>query len=142
MLLSRLEGTRRGGKGWMARCPAHTDKSASLSVAETSDGTVLLHCFAGCHALSIVQAVGLTMADLFPNKPKPATPEERRENRRAVLQADWNAALGVLSHEATVVLCAAAYAQRGEDLADDDHHRLDVAVERIHAAREVLRGGH
>ncbi len=141
LLLSRMESARRSGKGWTARCPSHTDKTASLSIAETSDGTVLLHCFAGCPALSIVQAVGLTMADLFPNKLKPATPAERRENRRVMLQADWNAALGVLSHEATVVLCAAAYAQQGDVLSDDDNDRLDVSVQRIHAAREVLRGG-
>lgn len=32
MLLSRLERVRQYGKGWSARCPAHQDRQASLSV--------------------------------------------------------------------------------------------------------------
>ncbi len=111
-----------------------------MALKETTDGTVLIHCYAGCNALAIVQAVGLNLADLFPNRLKPITPEERRVARRATLHADWNAALGVLCREATVVQCAAAYPQRDEALTDDDHLRLDVAVKRIVAAREVLSG--
>ena len=32
---------RRSGSGWMAKCPAHDDKTPSLSIGET-DGKVLL----------------------------------------------------------------------------------------------------
>jgi len=36
-----------GGLG-MARCPAHDDRSPSLSLGEGQGGRLLLHCFAGC----------------------------------------------------------------------------------------------
>ena len=50
----------------MARCPAHDDKTASLSISEGSDRKVLLHCHAGCIAESVCTACGLRFADLFP----------------------------------------------------------------------------
>lgn len=50
----------------MAKCPAHDDKSPSLSVRETEDGRVLIHCHAGCGASDVLAAIGLTLADLFP----------------------------------------------------------------------------
>ena len=63
-LLSRLEAVRPVKGGWQARCPAHPDKSPSLSITE-SDGRVLLKCFAGCETSAIVAAMGLEMSDLF-----------------------------------------------------------------------------
>lgn len=67
LILSRLDGviTRSNGQ-YLARCPAHEDKSPSLSVRETDDGTILIHCFAGCAAYDITSAVGLNLSDLFP----------------------------------------------------------------------------
>ncbi len=71
ILLSRLEGVRDRGHGrWMASCCSglHDDRNPSLSIHETADGTVLIKCFAGCSAAEIVAGVGLTLADLFPEK--------------------------------------------------------------------------
>ena len=48
----------------MAFCPAHDDRNASLSV-HVSDGRILLHCHAGCSTEDVVNALGLTMSDLF-----------------------------------------------------------------------------
>ena len=31
-ILTRLNGVRRSGEGWTAKCPAHEDKQSSLSV--------------------------------------------------------------------------------------------------------------
>ena len=56
VLLSRLEGVRNAGKGYTARCPAHKDRSASLSIAEGRDGRALVKCFAGCDMLAVVQS--------------------------------------------------------------------------------------
>ncbi|MCC6223447.1 MAG: hypothetical protein IT201_08160 [Thermoleophilia bacterium] len=67
-LLGRLEGVRRSGDGWTARCPAHEDRHASLSVGEGADGRALVHCHAGCPAESVVRSVGLALADLFPDE--------------------------------------------------------------------------
>ncbi|MDQ7041119.1 MAG: hypothetical protein Q9M35_09275 [Rhodothermus sp.] len=56
---------RRGiRRKWTARCPAHDDRNPSLSIAETTDGRILLHCFAGCLPEQVLQAVGLSWRDL------------------------------------------------------------------------------
>ena len=66
MLLAKLPGARKAGKGWSARCPAHHDRRASLSVSEGDDGAALVKCHAGCNASAILAAIGMTLADLFP----------------------------------------------------------------------------
>lgn len=65
-VLDRLRGVGPSGIGHTAKCPAHDDRHASLSVALGDDGRVLLHCHAGCTVDAVCRAVGLTMADLFP----------------------------------------------------------------------------
>jgi hypothetical protein len=65
-VLSHLQGVRRSGEGWMARCSHHSDRQASLSIKEGSDGKVLLHCHAGCDTRSVVESAGLSWTDLFP----------------------------------------------------------------------------
>jgi hypothetical protein len=58
-LLDRLDGLKeRGPDAWLAKCPAHDDRNPSLSIRETSDGTVLLKCWTGCTAAEVVAAVG------------------------------------------------------------------------------------
>ena len=46
-VLSRVQA-KPNGRGWMARCPAHDDRTPSLSIAQGDDGRVLLKCHAGC----------------------------------------------------------------------------------------------
>jgi len=66
-LLVALANVRSAGDGkWQARCPAHDDQRASLTVTESSDGTVLVHCHANCATPDVLAAVGLKLADLFP----------------------------------------------------------------------------
>ena len=65
VVLTRLERVRRSGDGWVARCPAHEDRSPSLSVREGGDGRVLVYCHAGCCTEDVVAAIGLSMRDLF-----------------------------------------------------------------------------
>ena len=74
-----LVEARRTGSGWQARCPAHRDRSPSLSIARGDAGRVLIHCHAGCAVPVILQAAGLRMADLFDGPP--ATPEQMRVRR-------------------------------------------------------------
>lgn len=66
--LDQLHGARKQGRNTEARCPAHDDKHASLSVTEGAEGRILLRCHAGCSALAVVTAMGLTLADLFPRR--------------------------------------------------------------------------
>ena len=65
-VLARLAHARVTRHGAMARCPAHDDRNPSLSVRETPDGRVLIHCFARCPISSALAALGLTPADLRP----------------------------------------------------------------------------
>ena len=66
--LSRLEKVKKNGSGWMARCPAHEDRHASLSVGVGDDERVLARCMAGCLTADVVAALGLTLADLFADR--------------------------------------------------------------------------
>jgi putative DNA primase/helicase len=68
VLLSRLPDARKSGSGWSARCPAHDDRKASLSVSEGDDGRALVKCHAGCTTEQVVAAVGLELRDLFPEQ--------------------------------------------------------------------------
>jgi hypothetical protein len=61
---------KRVGNGFNALCPAHRDTSPSLSIAEASNGKILLKCFAGCGAEEICNAIGLEMTALFPERDK------------------------------------------------------------------------
>ena len=51
-----LRGSRVGC-GWIARCPAHDDRQASLSIRETGEGKILVHCFAGCDQRRVISAL-------------------------------------------------------------------------------------
>lgn len=91
LLLSRLEGVQKSGRGWRAVCPACGGKSKKLSINEADSGSVLLHCFGECATSAIVEAMGLGLNDLFATPLRPMTDTERREakrrqdeNRRAV----------------------------------------------------------
>lgn len=64
-VLGKLEGVRRSGKGWVARCPVHGDRHPSLSIGTGYDGAILLHCHAGCETEDVVASLGLEMGDLF-----------------------------------------------------------------------------
>lgn len=61
-LIAEALGGRKSGTGWSARCPAHDDRTPSLSLRDTSDGTVLVYCHAGCEqddVISRLKADGL-----------------------------------------------------------------------------------
>ena len=75
------------GKGkWQAHCPAHADRSPSLSIREGPDGSTWLHCFAGCRLDSILTVLNLKRRDLYPG-PLPSPAEyaviQRARERRA-----------------------------------------------------------
>lgn len=140
-LLNRLDSVRpQGADSWTAKCPAHADRHPSLSISVSGDGKILVHCFAGCSALAVVQACGLTLADLFPRRLKPSTLEERREAREQARAARIIAATKTLNEESAVALIAAKMVQQGAALSGDDLARLGQALARIESAREVLRG--
>lgn len=133
-LISRLEGVRRSAEGrWAARCPAHADKRASLSIRELDDGRVLVHCFAGCAVEDVLSACGATFETLFPlRKIEHAVPE-----RRAFPAAD---VLCALVDELTLISVIAIEMRRGDPISDETYARLQVAIERVQAGRELALG--
>jgi hypothetical protein len=67
-LLTRFSGVSRAGAGHVARCPAHEDAKASLSISRGDNGGWLLYCHAGCKTETVVKAAGLAMSDLQPER--------------------------------------------------------------------------
>ena len=120
-LIARLEGVRTNGPGrWVARCPSHKDRSPSLSVAE-KEGRVLLHCFAGCGALDVLEAVGLSWSDVMPERLGEFQPERQRFPVGQLLVT--------AAHEMTVAAILADELGREKSSA-----RLILAAARINAA--------
>lgn len=140
LVLSRLQGVRAAGRGWTAKCPAHADRTASLSVTSGSDGRCLLHCFALCEASAVLEAIGLQLADLYERRLSPLTPEHRRELKQFGQIAAWRAAVNCLTLEVSVAHIAASDVLNGKPLTREDHARLATAVDRIVDAKAVLIG--
>ena len=65
---SRGATVRRVHGGWQVSCPAHEDRTPSLSVKAGRDGRVLLHCHAGCETADVLAADGLELVDLFEDR--------------------------------------------------------------------------
>ena len=131
-LLERLDAVRERSSGhWFARCPAHDDQSPSLSIKETDEGRILIHCFAGCCPLAVMNAVGLSMSDLFPTPPGDTKPGKPRWNYRELLE--------VVYREATICAQAAQECAMGRNLSYEDAKRVWKASERIFKVLEVIR---
>ena len=68
-VLNALEGLGLKHKqvrdGWQCCCPAHEDRTPSLSIKQGDCGSALLHCHAGCSIDSICDALKLSKRDLF-----------------------------------------------------------------------------
>lgn len=155
-LLDCLEGVRETARDkWMAKCPAHDDRGPSLSIRDVGE-KLILHCFAGCPALNVVQAVGLELHDLLDDKPcskcgcefHPLHPDHelcgrcfkgdsgqyhsQRPRRPRIPARD---ALEAIDHEAHVVAIIAADMQAQREIDNDTWDRLVLAVSRIGNAR-------
>jgi putative DNA primase/helicase len=66
-----LGAAKKTGRQWLCRCPVHDDQHASMTIADTKDGNVVWHCFAGCDGRDIGRE--LYRRDLLPRS------NERRE---------------------------------------------------------------
>jgi hypothetical protein len=47
---------RKSGRGYVVRCPAHDDRSPSLSLRDGPDG-LIVHCFTGCEPRDVYEAL-------------------------------------------------------------------------------------
>ncbi|HCR96866.1 MAG: CHC2 zinc finger domain-containing protein [Halomonas sp.] len=134
-ILNRLDKVKENGLGrWLACCPAHQDRSPSLAVRETSDGTILMKCFAGCPTGDVLAAIGLELKDLFPERDNDAYTASKRPGERWVPRD----VLAAVAREALIALLAAEDVHRGVLLSDDDRNRLAVAAGRLRAAAKEV----
>jgi putative DNA primase/helicase len=92
-IAAALGGTRRAGRWWSCRCPAHDDRSPSLSLCD-GERSVIVKCWAGCdlrdvlaelHRLGLLDGAGLTRP---PDPAELGRQHEAEERRRAKRIAD------------------------------------------------------
>jgi len=123
-ILNRLDQVTPTGNGkWIARCPAHQDKSPSLSIADTGTRT-LIHCFAGCEAADVLAAVGLGWRDLYRDEWKAAR-EAAAHQRVKLPRSD------PLDVERKIIEIVKAKLDRDETLSAEDGARFEVALQRV-----------
>ena len=113
-----------GTDKWQACCPAHDDKSPSMSVKEGNDGRILVHCFGGCTTDQITGALGLDMTDLFAEK-RTGVKRPNRTPRKKLEKA--------LMHELFVLHIAINSRHERLEIHPDDKDREQLAVKRINA---------
>ena len=128
-ILNRLDRVKDIGNGkFLACCPAHDDKSPSLSIREIDDGRILLNCFAGCDAESVLHAIGLEFSDLYPEPlGHHFKPNKQRVSPREILTS--------LDHESLVVALIGADFIKRQSLDEPTWQRLAMAVNRINSGR-------
>lgn len=126
--VTRLEKVRQTGPGrWLACCPAHEDRTPSLSVREGDGGAILVHCFGGCEPAAIVEALGLRLADLFPDRGG----HHRPAGRSRIPATD---VLAAVAFEIEVAAIGVGAILRGEHVPSSDVERLRLAHARLTAA--------
>ena len=55
--IAKALGGRKAGKGWVARCPAHDDRTPSLSIQDADSDKVLVRCHAGCDQARLISTL-------------------------------------------------------------------------------------
>lgn len=136
---AQLLNARRIGKGkWMARCPAHPDRNASLAIGEGKSVPVLLRCMsAGCETKAILDAMGLQWSDLMGerNTTVDLRAIQKERDRQALIELQRKARYASLCQEA----------QWWEDQASGWgrflalHPEDDTAAERFHYSLDQIR---
>lgn len=135
MLLDRLTRvTQCAPDRWRAICPAHPSqhRTQSLAIRELADGTLLIHCHAGCEIGQIVSAVGLELRDLF--RRDHAAPMKPRGSQRPRHWHTLREAVQTLHHECLVVAFAAEDIAAGRPINPADRERVAQCAVRIRAA--------
>jgi hypothetical protein len=101
-LAEALGGSRREGRGWRCRCPAHDDHDPSLSI-ETRAGRTVFVCRAGCDQETVLAA--LRQRDLWPesgDRRDETSPRRRSGSKgRIVATYDYRDPEGELRYQVT-----------------------------------------
>jgi len=135
LVLVKLEKVRcTSDNKWMACCPAHDDKTPSLSIRLTDD-RLLLHCFAGCPTEDVLSALGLTFGDLYDDASKAAYAHATAYQGRKFKPLQ---PFDPLEHERRIIELGRADLEAGFSLSFEDRARLKLAIERVRAAHQEV----
>lgn len=109
-------GGRWGSNGGMCRCPAHDDRTPSLSV-RPGRTRLLLHCFAGCDASAILRALE-TEGLLVPSAARGGEPVSTRDGatRNAAALRLWSKARSIEATPAAAYLASRGVAATSAEL--------------------------
>jgi hypothetical protein len=118
-LLSYLDRVKQTGPNrWLASCsgPLHEngDRNPSLSIRETDDGGVLLHCFFGCDYAQILAAIDLKPADLYPQQ------ADARGSRPKPQRIPWRDVFDAIRCDLRVCSIAFCDLAAGKEFSPDD----------------------
>lgn len=130
--LSKVKQTSRGN--WLARCPAHDDKSPSLTIHAADDGRVLCKCWAGCSFAEIAEATGLGWEPWFP--PKQAS-DFKPPIRRPYPAAD---VLEAVAGEIILAAVIVSDVAQGKEPSPEERDLLLVAASRMAEAGRLALG--
>lgn len=116
-IVDSFGGTWRRNRG-MCRCPAHDDRTPSLSVS-LGQRAILFHCFAGCSRAEIISALGrrgVRTRELFDGSggPLPELVREETADRNAVWL--WRGAVALKGSAAEAYLAKRGVTQLSPDL--------------------------
>ncbi len=128
VILSKLKRVKKSGKGWVAICPAHDDKTPSLSIIEGADGKAVLCCHAGCKYNDIMGAIGLDPKDGFVDGIDKTLAIEHKIKQLSAKK----------THEELVIAAGEKDLQEGI-LTDKDEVRLDSARKNIGQISNKIR---
>lgn len=116
-IVDSLDGEWRRSKG-MCRCPAHEDRTPSLSVT-LGRHAILLHCFAGCTNQAVIEALarhGVRPRELFDGSgedlPEPVREETADRNACRL----WRSAEALTGSLAETYLTGRAITRHSSDL--------------------------
>ncbi len=129
-----------GAGRWKARCPAHNDRSPSLSIREGYDGRVLVLCRAGCALDTILAALRLGKRDLFAGPPpspgQQAALRAAQEARQSAARAERKARLAALDRVEKLQAVVNALGEKLVRLPESDElgRLFHEACDRLHEA--------
>lgn len=141
-LLSRLARVRKTGAGrWVACCPAHgSGTNTALTIRELPDGRVLLHDFGGCGIEAVLAAIGMTVADLFPESLTATEAGGDRRYRSGGHRVPAGDVLIAVSRDALTAATVARAIADSREASDGEISLLFKVAGRLAAAAEVTHG--
>jgi len=126
-ILPHLTKVKKTHRGYSACCPVHNDKNPSMTLTETDDGKVLIHCFAcGARGSDVVEALGLSPSELFSGE---FTPDPRfRMNKIREHQLEDSMVISIYETDK----------KNGKYLTHSDYKRYRLAKARIEALDQSI----